>query len=77
MPWTEQDAKDYRKEYYQKNKEKIREYNAEYRKKRVVCECGCEVLKINLKGHQWSDKHKRRMCGLIIASSLFGPSENN
>jgi hypothetical protein len=58
--------KEYRDEYNEKNKTKIRErekeyreQNKEYRKQKVLCECGCEVSKINLSKHQKSKKHQK------------------
>jgi hypothetical protein len=45
--------KEYCKEYYYENKEKINEKN----KEKIICECGYEITKCNLKRHQKSDKH--------------------
>lgn len=42
-----------RKIYYKNNKEKIEER----KKEKVICECGCEVKKCNLKKHQKSKRH--------------------
>jgi hypothetical protein len=55
------------KEYYETNKEKINEKNKEYqetnkttilekKRKKIKCECGCEVTKNDLKRHQTSKK---------------------
>jgi len=60
------DKKEYDKEYYENNKEKISEYNKEYYEinkeeinKKVKCECGCEVQLKFLKGHKLTEKHKK------------------
>jgi hypothetical protein len=60
------------KEYYETNKEKLQERMKEYREKNrkiinenmkeiMKCECGCEVIKSNLKRHQTSKKHIKLM----------------
>ena len=41
------------KEYYKNNKEKIKER----KKENIICECGCEVKKYNLKKHQKTKRH--------------------
>ena len=63
--------KNYKKKYHIKNKERIKEYQKksekfekyqkEYNKIKVVCECGCEVLKRGLSRHKKRDIHKRLM----------------
>jgi hypothetical protein len=58
----------YNKEYRDNNKEKIQENMEEYyetnkttilekKRKIVKCECGCEVVKQNIKQHQRTKKH--------------------
>jgi hypothetical protein len=42
-----------KKIYYELNKEKI----SEQRKEKILCPCGCEVVKCQLKRHQQSKKH--------------------
>jgi hypothetical protein len=44
--------KEYSKKHYEINKEKINEK----RKEKIICECGCEIVKIALKLHQNSKK---------------------
>ena len=50
-----------RKEYLYDNKEKIKEHKKEYDKERgkikVICSCGCEIGKKELKRHERSNKH--------------------
>ena len=45
--------KEYNKEYREYNKEKI----TEKKREKINCECGCEVVKANLKQHQRTPKH--------------------
>jgi len=57
---------EYKKEYYELHKEKLQERHKEYRKnnklnEKVKCECGCEIVKQNLKQHQASKKHLDKM----------------
>ena len=40
-------------EYYYKNIDRLKEKN----KEKVLCDCGCEITKINLKRHLQSKKH--------------------
>ena len=60
--------KEKRKKYYMDNRDKKLEYSREYDKThkeeikarrniKVVCECGCEVLKRGLTQHRKSQKH--------------------
>jgi len=51
-------------EYYETNKGKIQEYKEdnrekirEYFKRKITCQCGCNVLKNDLKRHQITKKH--------------------
>ena len=64
--------KKYQQEYYQKNKERVEKKRLKYRnenadkikertKIKVVCECGCEIIKIGLKRHQRTPKHIKIM----------------
>ena len=64
--------KKYQQEYYKKNKVRVEKKRLKYRtenadkikertKIRVVCECGCETIKIGLKRHQRTPKHKKLM----------------
>ena len=61
-------VKNYQAEYYKKNKERLdimrqnyRDENAveikERQQVKVICECGCELLKVGLKRHQTTKKH--------------------
>ena len=63
------------KQYYQKNKEKIKEYNKEYREKNiekikekrkeeVECPCGSVVTKRHLARHKKSQKHQNYLKSL-------------
>jgi hypothetical protein len=45
------------KEYYENNKEKIKEHNKQYNAKKVTCECGCEVRRDYLAKHKRTTKH--------------------
>jgi hypothetical protein len=45
--------KEYMKEYREKNKETI----TEKKREKINCECGCEVVKNDLKRHQRTQKH--------------------
>ena len=47
----------YNKEYREKFKDKIKETSKEKNKEKIICECGCEVTKINLKRHKKTPKH--------------------
>ena len=49
--------KEYLKEYYENNIQKILEQKKEYNKKKVVCECGCIVRSAGLTEHRKSQKH--------------------
>ena len=56
------------KEYQKNNKLKIQEQKKEYRENnkpklnaKVKCECGCEIVKQNLKKHQARKKHLDKM----------------
>ena len=58
------EIKKYKNEWYEKNKEKvIKKVNEKYEKnkeklnEKLVCECGCEVIKQYLKRHQSTKKH--------------------
>ena len=42
------------KEYYKDNEEKIKQYKS----KKVVCDCGCEISQRNTNRHKKSQKHK-------------------
>ena len=69
-----------RKENYEKNKDKIKQKNKEWREKnkekikewrknnkeKIKCECGCEILKINLSKHLKTKKHIRIMNEITI-----------
>ena len=54
---TKQEYREANKEYYEQNKEHILEQQKEYAKQKVVCECGSEVRKDNLRRHRKSIKH--------------------
>jgi hypothetical protein len=56
--------KEYNKEYYKTNKEYYKEYyetkkNAklENNREKIICKCGCNVLKNGLKRHERNKKH--------------------
>ena len=60
--------KEYKKQYYNDNKNIFNERSLQYyydnkkeinekTKEKVICECGYEITKCNLKRHQKSDKH--------------------
>jgi len=61
-------TKECKKQYYIENKNIINEYKKQYRiinnekikekaKEKVICECGCEIRKSDLKKHQKTKKH--------------------
>lgn len=52
-----EDRLEYHKEYYQKNKEKV----LEYRKQKVMCECGIESSKRHIARHRTSKAHIEAM----------------
>ena len=61
-----QEMSEYHKEYYELHKEKKKEQVKEYQKnnklnEKVKCECGCDVMKRYLKGHQATKKHLDKM----------------
>ena len=74
---TDEERKEYVKEYYEKNKEQIIEQTKEYReenkekraagnkayreKNKVTCECGCVLSKSELTRHKRSKKHTNLM----------------
>ena len=45
------------KVYKEKNKNKIAEQRQEHNQMRVLCDCGCEVVRNNLSTHKKSLKH--------------------
>lgn len=60
----------YHKHYYNNNKDKLKEYDKqryidnrdkilEKNKEKIICECGCEVVKIGLPRHKRTNKHKK------------------
>ena len=56
--------KEYDKDYRDNNKLKIQEYKKDYyetKNVKVKCECGCEIVKQNLKRHQATTKHLDKM----------------
>jgi hypothetical protein len=50
-----EDMKDYRKKYYDNNKERY----SNYYNRRVLCECGAMVAQMNKSHHQASKIHER------------------
>jgi len=55
-----------KKQYHIDNKDKILEQKKQYRidnkdklKQKITCDCGCEVIKHQLKRHKKSNKHKK------------------
>ena len=59
---------EYEKQYYIDNREKCKEYNKNYRtdnkerisdylRKKIKCECGCEVSSRNISAHKKTKKH--------------------
>ena len=59
-----EEKKDMIKQYYQRDKEKYDEYQAAYRQRTMVCECGLVVKKYNYRKHQLSKMH----CQLVSNS---------
>ena len=63
-------CKEYHSKYYQDNKERLNEVNNKYnqdnkekisekRSEKVICECGCEVVKQQLLKHKRTTKHQK------------------
>ena len=50
-------GKEYRNQWYQKNKEK----HLNYCKERIICECGKEISRNSSSKHKTSEHHKKRM----------------
>jgi len=61
-------VKNYQAEYYKKNKERLDKMRQNYRDEnavkikerqqiKVICDCGCEIVKVGLKRHQRNKKH--------------------
>ena len=59
-----EDKKQYFKEYYQKNKDKIKSMVKENNNKYKRCECGCLVKYLSV--HKKSKKHQEMMSSLDI-----------
>lgn len=57
METYREEKKDIIKEYYKRDKEKYDEYQAAYRQRTMVCECGLLVKKYNYRKHQLSKMH--------------------
>tara|TARA_R110000765_G_scaffold173021_1_gene277898 strand:+ start:221 stop:463 length:243 start_codon:yes stop_codon:yes gene_type:complete len=66
------DRKEYKKQYYQDNKEDIKKYQQEYRDnnkeeidkkkaEKITCECGCIVSKQQIARHKKTQKHIKEM----------------
>ena len=64
--------KEYQKEYYENNHEKLLEYQKEYRrdnhqklleknKEKITCECGLTSFRSNIARHRKTDNHKKKM----------------
>jgi hypothetical protein len=53
------------KDYYENNINKIKIYQKDYQKKKIKCECGCEILKRCLSIHKKTTKHIKLMEKLI------------
>ncbi len=47
------------KKYREGNKEQLNQYDKERGKIKVICLCGCEVIKTQLKRHQRTIKHNQ------------------
>ena len=65
--------KEYKKKYYQKNKEKIKERHKEYRelnkektKEKYECECGSKLRKTDKARHNKSIKHQTFISSTVI-----------
>lgn len=56
-----EDIKQYRKDYYAKNKERLNQYKDRYRVYYTCSECGHTYLKYHLKYHLNSLKHKNAL----------------
>ena len=53
-------AKEYQQEYYKNKNDKLNKKHKEYyqnNKEKIICECGCEIIKNNLKNHMKTTKH--------------------
>lgn len=66
--WTKEYRAKYKKDYIEKNRDRINEYNREYRKKhpeiykkRLYCSC-CDVyIKSNMYQHERTKKHQMKI----------------
>ncbi len=68
MTYTAND-RERKKEYYLENKDKILEYNKQYKdtnresinlkaSEKIMCECGCELRRDKMTKHQTTRKHQ-------------------
>jgi len=61
--------KQYSNDYYKNNKDYYQAYylnNVDRLKERIICECGCDVMKSKITRHKKSKKHINLMkCGVI------------
>jgi len=56
----------YKKQYYENNKERVKEYDKERRKLRVECEvCNCTVIKSVFRRHERTLKHLRNLASRV------------
>jgi hypothetical protein len=55
--YTKEWRKEYNKKRYEKDKDKIKEIVS----KRIICECGCTVVKCKLNTHRKTKKHLKNM----------------
>ena len=70
---NKEEIKERRYDYRGANRDQINEHAKEYRRAnkelinaRIMCECGCEISRRQLKRHCKSDKHKKRYEEQII-----------
>ena len=59
-----EEKKDMIHQYYEQNKERYEAYQAAYRQRTMVCECGLVVKRYNYRKHQLSRMH----CQLVNSS---------
>lgn len=59
---SDEEKKEYNKEYYEKNKYKIEEQA----KQKITCECGCTSRKDSIQRHRRSKKHFKNLFSLVL-----------
>ncbi len=53
--------KEIKRKHYEKNKQLFKERSIINNKIKITCECGCVILKNNIKAHKKTKKHYQRM----------------